>query len=369
MDHRVVEAMVDVMRGEPANASSLHQSGRLAGERIDQAVQTIGQCLGVRLDQPGGPRLVLTSGGTESNNLAINGVCPEGALAVSRVEHPSVRMAAAAAQQAGRTVHWIDVDRNGVVSLDSLGKILDDSNDPPSLVSVLSANNETGVTEPTEAIAAQCRSHGVALHVDATQTVGKLPVNLESWGCAAATFTAHKFHGPAGIGGLYLAPGVSLQPMMHGGEQQLQSRPGTEPVALIVGMALALEIAINEQPSSLKHTRTLRNRLENALLERFPSWIAQGSAVDRLPQTSCLSMIGSDRQSMLMALDLAGIDCSSGSACSSGSSPPSHVLQAMGCCEAEIGSVIRFGVSKFSTEREINESIERISNCFNKLRR
>ena len=233
----------------------------------------------------------------------------------------------------------------------------------------MSANNETGVLQPIEQAAAICRSAGVPLHIDATQSVGKLPINLDSLGAAAVTFSAHKFHGPAGIGALWINTGVSIKPMLHGGEQQLESRPGTEPVALAIGMAEALRLATQEGDESIQRMGALRDQLETGLVSQFSELRIQGAQKARLPNTSSISFLGTDRQSMLMALDMASVFCSSGSACSSGSSPPSHVLLAMRRPEAEVQSTLRFGVSKFSTPEEISRAIDSISNIYKRLRR
>ncbi|MFG0261786.1 MAG: cysteine desulfurase family protein, partial [Novipirellula sp. JB048] len=253
------------------------------------------------------------------------------------------------------------------------------------LVALMSANNETGVMQPIDQAARLCREQGVLLHVDATQSIGKVPLSLSQLGAAAVTFSAHKFHGPPGIGALWLDEAVALRPLLHGGEQQLESRPGTEPVALICGLARALQLATTELSEVQPRLRSLRDRLEQGLRSRHPELVVHGCSSSatppsdpgqpalgqpsppRLPNTSCLSFPGADRQSMLMALDFAGIALSSGSACSSGSSPPSHVLLAMGKSSTLVQSALRLGVSKFSTVSEIDHAIERISVCDNRL--
>lgn len=221
---------------------------------------------------------------------------------VSLIEHPSVLEPAKAMQMAGRTVRWVKTDSNGEVCLQSLEQAIDGDGDPASLVSIMSANNETGVIQPIEKIAGICQRRGVLLHVDATQSVGKLPIDLESLTAAAVTFSAHKFHGPPGIGGLWLSSGVKIHPMLHGGQQQLETRPGTEPTALIVAMARALELAVLEAERSAAHCRHLRDRMESVLCDRHPEIVVHGASKQRLPGTSCISFCGIDRQSMLMAL-------------------------------------------------------------------
>ncbi|TWT53498.1 Cysteine desulfurase [Rubripirellula amarantea] len=371
LDPRVADRIAKEWTLGPANPSSQHQLGQRARNRLDEAIEAIGRCLGCRLDQPGGPRLILTSGGTESNNLALRGIGHAGPLVVSQVEHPSVLATALEMQTQGRDVRFLGVDDHGQVQLDQLEGLIEQEGIRASLVSIMSANNETGVVQPIAEAAKICHRLGVPLHVDTTQTIGKQVIHLgrEYPGVSAVTFTAHKFHGPVGVGALWLAAGVDVKAIIRGGEQQLDTRPGTEPVALAVGMAQALQFAQNECEQSYPHTTKLRDRLELGLLAGHAELVVQGIKHPRLPNTTCVSFVGTDRQSLLMSLDMAGIAASSGSACSSGSSPPSHVLTAMKRPEAEIRSAIRFAVSKFSTVEEIDEAIERISQCYLRLRR
>ncbi|MCG8651940.1 MAG: cysteine desulfurase [Pirellulales bacterium] len=367
MDPRVADVIDRVLRSGPANASSQHALGQRARNQIEQSLEVIGKCLGSPLDQPGGPRLILTSGGTESNNLALLGIGNQDLL-VSRIEHPSVIAVARWLEKTGRQVHWIDAKPSGEVDLGSLDRLLDRHHATVSLVSIMSANNETGVLQPIREAAEICAAAGVPLHVDATQSIGKVTVNLTSLGAAAVTFAAHKFHGPQGIGALWVDAGVKIQPVFHGGQQQLETRPGTEPLALIVGMAEAVRLAVEELETNVSSLKPLRDRLETTLCELHPDLVVHGLGSPRLPTTSCISFVGADRQSMLMALDLAGIASSSGSACSSGSSPPSHVLQAMNVPDDQVESALRFGVSKFSTMDEIETAIRSISSVYKKLR-
>ncbi len=294
IDPRVADVLSQTLGG-PANPASQHAFGRAAREKLDRAIEMIGECLGVRLDQPGGPRLILTSGGTESNNLALRGI-GVGDLVISRVGHPSVIAVAESLRSAGRTVHWLDVDADGRVSLSHLNVILSEHRDSVGLVSVMSANNETGVLQPIGKAAELCRDSGVPMHVDATQSIGKVAFDVGSLGVSAVTFTAHKFHGPAGIGALWLDAGVKIQPLLHGGQQQLESRPGTEPVALAVAMAEALRLGVSELEHATETAHRLRNRLESELLRRHPDLVIHGRNVDRLPGTSCISFPTTDRQ-------------------------------------------------------------------------
>lgn len=377
-DPRVIDAVADAMRRGPSNASSLHRWGQRAAASISSAISSIGHSLDVTLDQPGSSRLILTSGGTEANNTAIFGIRNHAPLLISAIEHPSLIAAATIAKSRGRTVQTIAVDTNGVLNLDALssqlsshydeGKTTGDRSSAP-VVAVMSANNETGVLQRIDQVAKICDAHHAHLHVDATQSVGKVPLDLQTMKIGSLAMAAHKFHGPAGIGALILAPGVRIDPLIVGGSQQLESRGGTEPVPLVIGMAKALELAIDEMRVSIVSMLAKRNRFESAIISAEPAVVIQGVAVDRLPHTTCVSMLGADRQSMLMALDMAGVAASSGSACSSGSSPPSHVLLAMGRPPNEVESALRFGVSKFTTDSEIDTAVVKVVDCYRRLRR
>lgn len=369
IDPVVVEAMINCFAQGPMNASSQHAIGRAARKALDAAMSLIGCQLNADVDSPGGDQLVITSGGSESNNLALYGIGDANApLVVSSIEHPSVLAVASSMQSSGREVRVLPVSRDGIVDVQQAQTLISMS-PKPGLVSMMSANNETGVIQPIDHVATFCRRLGVPLHVDATQTIGKLPFDFKSTDAAAITFTAHKFHGPAGIGGLLIRSGVSVRPMLLGGEQQLGKRPGTEAVPLVVGMAKALAVAVAGQQEVASRLRALRDSMETRLSKSIEGIIFHGKQQDRLPGTSCFSTPGVDRQAMLMALDLAGLACSSGSACASGSSRPSHVLEAMGVGETAINSAIRVGMSKFSTADEVDASIDTICRQHRRLRR
>jgi len=369
IDPAVADAIMVALKSGPMNASSQHAIGRAAHNKLDSAISEIGQLLGADVDSPGGDQLILTSGGSESNNLAIFGIGdPTAPLVVSAIEHPSVLAAAVMTQHAGREVRVIPVDSTGSIDI-AAARLLITKLPLPSLVSVMSANNETGVIQPTTNLADICQPLSIPLHIDATQTIGKLPFAFPSSGAAAVTFTAHKFHGPAGIGGLLTRSGVTVRPMIHGGEQQLAKRPGTESIPLAIGMAIALRLAVRDSESIACRLRSMRDRLEQELSNGIEKIVFYGQDVARLPGTSCFSLLGVDRQAMLMALDLAGLACSSGSACASGSSRPSHVLQAMGVTEAALESALRLGMSKFSTTEEAVLAAETICLQYRRLRR
>lgn len=370
IDPAVVQAMMEVWQSGPLNASSQHAAGRSARNRLDDAVSQIGQLLGADVDSPGGDSLVLTSGGTEANNLALWGIGnPAMPLVVSAVEHPSVLQYASQQAAAGRPVCVIPVDSSGVIDLVAAAEMIAMATPRPSLVSVMAANNETGVIQPIEQLASICGAAGVPLHVDATQSIGKLPVDFHRLGVAALTASAHKFHGPAGVGLLLIRSGIALRPLMHGGQQQLGNRPGTEAVALAVGMAEALRIALAVHEQASLRVRAFREAFELALQNEHPELVVHGSGAPRLPGTSCISFPGAERQTMLMALDVAGVCCSSGSACASGSSQPSHVLTAMGASRGLVDTALRFGFSRLSTPEDCSLATAAILRCYGRLGR
>ncbi len=346
-------------------------------------------------------QVIFTSGGTEANNLALFGLCGagQGRLIISAIEHPSVVGPAEELQGRGWTLEWLRVSADGVVDVDHLRDLLSD-NEAGGVASVMLGNNETGVLQPVR----QCRPRvlsrpgdetssvatgksrfakqprdstprppgtgGLLIHTDAVQVAGKLPVDFRELGIDAMTVSAHKFHGPRGIGALIVRHGVQLQPILHGGFQQAGLRPGTEDVALAVGMFTALRLWRDEAGERAARMEQLRDSLEQQLRAGDPSIVINGAAaVQRLPHTSNISFPGLDRQAMLMALDLAGVACSTGSACASGSSEPSPVLLAMGLDEGVISGALRFSLGATTTFAEIDEAARRILRVANDLRR
>lgn len=382
--------MVQAWDSGPLNPSSQHAAGRHAQHLLDQSLAKVAQLLGTDIVRTGYSQLLLTSGGTEANHWAFHGlVPPECPRWISQIEHPSLLEPARHHASLGFPLQWIPVDAHGQVSLasltDQLQKSLGSPLDPHQLdlnhrrasprgfLSVMAANNETGVLQPLAELAQLCNDWGLLFHTDATQWVGKMPLHFDQLGVHALTFTPHKFHGPVGVGGLLLATGhnrlrVKIEPLWLGGQQQLALRPGTEPVALAVGMARALELAIESLPWASSHCLELRNHFEQTLCAAFPDCQIHGAAVERLPGTTSISFPGIDRQTLLMRLDMVGVACSTGSACTSGSSEPSHVLAAMGLSEDHLDSSVRFGLSRLSTREEIGEALDRILNSINKLR-
>lgn len=354
MDERVVEAMLPYLREQYANPSSVHHFGQQARHAVEEARASMAGLLGVRARQ-----LVFTGGGTEANHLAIRGVLasrPEKRhIVTTPVEHDSVLRLMERLEEEGYRVTRVPVDAAGRLDAAAFEAALSEET---ALASVMHANNETGVIFPIEELAAITAGRGVPLHVDATQTVGKLAVDLKMIPLGLATLAAHKFHGPKGVGAMLVSRGVRPRPLLVGGHQERDLRAGTENVAGIVGMAEALRLAVENLEVENTTVRGLRDRLEAGILERVSIAAVHGDRARRLPNTSNIGFARLEAEAILMLLSNEGVCASSGSACSTGSLEPSHVLQAMGVDEATAHGAVRFSLSRFTTADEIERVLE-----------
>ena len=370
LDPTVRKTMGDADERYFANPASQHQFGRQARSQIDVMTELILVQLGVSTGGMSDDELILTSGGTESNNLALRGLLPVGGhLLVPRTEHPSITATAEQLARENFTVSMLDVSSEGVVCLDGLEQQLAGATGASGvLVSVMFGNNETGVLQPVDEVARLCREFGAKFHTDAAQAVGKTAVSFSDLGADAMTFAPHKFHGPKGIGALLVKHAVNVTPFMFGGAQQYGIRPGTECPTLVAGMAKALQCAQRELDEREAHLRSLRDELESLVCASIDDVVVVGGNVARLPQTSCLAFPRVDRQALLMALDLRGLACSTGSACASGSSEPSPVLLAMGLPDDIVGGAIRLSVGQQNTEQEVRTAAEWIIEAVQALR-
>lgn len=313
------------------------------------------------------PEVVFTSGGTESNNAAIFGQTPgrTGTIALPSGEHPSVEMAVRRLESTGWSRATLALDEHGAIPPDSMTS-LDWSS--LRLVTLLLAHHETGVIQPVGELAEMCRSHGVPLHLDAVQAVGKIDVNFHALGATSLSLGAHKFHGPRGIGALLIREDSRLSPLLFGGHQEREHRAGTEPVALAVGMAKALEVWHSDRHRFRSSVTSLRDRLEAQLLSNCVPVVVHGAGAERLPNTLNLAFPGCDGEALLVALDLAGVCCSMGSACASGSSEPSPILLAMGCTRELARASLRFSVGRENTIEEIDHAAQRIATIVQRMR-
>jgi cysteine desulfurase len=368
----VAAAMAEAEGMRYANPASQHAAGRLAHRVLEETREEIARLLGADLTDRAPDRLIFTSGGTEANSLALLGAGEgmssgfrvqgsAGRFAISAIEHPSVSATADYLGTLGWRIERLDVTHDGIVRLGCLDALLSDQ-PLPRLVSVMLANNETGVIQPVVQIAKRCAAVGVPVHTDAVQAIGKIPVNFRELGVAAMTVAAHKLGGPRGIGALVVRRGVDLRPILHGATQQLGLRPGTESVVLPIGFLGALRAWRREGEAWAAKMAGLRDRFEAGVHEALPRAVINGAGVARLPNTSNVAIVGHNRQALFMTLDLAGICCSTGSACASGSSEPSPTLLAMNLPREVVDSTLRFSLGPSTTEIEIDEVIRQLRN-------
>ena len=312
-------------------------------------------------------RLLFTSGATESNNLAILGLAgvEPGKIVISSIEHPSLLGPAEHLRRSGWELELISVDSNGIVDLNHAAELITPGT---RLVSLMLGNHETGAIQPVSEIAVICQSAGVPLHTDATQVVGKIPVDFNALQVDSLSFSAHKFHGPPGIGGLLMKQDLDLHPVFYGGFQQAAYRPGRESPALATGMWCALEICSKNATQHENELAQCRDQFEQQLQERLPWVIIICQAGPRLPHTSNIAFPGIDRQALMMALDQGGLACSTGSACASGSSDPSPVLLAMGLEDEVVGGALRFSFGRFNKLQESSRAAEIVATTASRLR-
>ena len=361
----VLEAMLPYFSEHFGNASSAHAYGQEAKGAVEEARAQVAALLN---GTPG--EIVFTSGGTESDNLGVIG----GALAlpfkgrhviVSAIEHDAVRHAADALERDGFTVTRVGPDTRGVVHPESIEAAI---RPDTALVSVMAANNETGVVQPMAEIGAICQKRGVVFHVDAVQAAGKIPIDVQAWQATMATITGHKYYGPKGAGALYIKRGFKPVPLQHGGDHEKGRRAGTENVPAIVGLGKASELALRELDESAPRITRLRDRLEAEILRGVPNVIRHGEGAPRVPNTAHLSFVGAEGEHLILSLDMKGIAVSSGAACKAGSSHPSHVLLAMGVPREVAQSAVRFSLGRCSTEQEVDRVLEILPAVVSKLR-
>ncbi len=359
----VAAAMQPYLTELYGNPSSLHAFGQASQHAIEQAREQV-----ARLVQAQPREIIFTSGGTESDNLAIFGTLAahptKKHIVTTAVEHPAILNTCERLEKQGYKVTYIAVDRLGHLDLDAFAAALTPDT---AIASVMHANNETGVLFPLEQIAELSASRGVALHVDAVQTAGKLPIDVRKLPVNLLSISAHKLHGPKGIGALFVRKGTRLRSMTIGGHQERDIRPGTENLSGIVGFGEAAERAAAEPPETRERVLALRNRLEKGILERFEYAHMNGDPANRIYNTTNIGFESLEAEAILIALSEAGICASSGSACSSGSLEPSHVLKAMGIAERTAHGAIRFSLSRYTTQGEIDHTLDLLPGILSKL--
>jgi len=346
------------------NPSSMHTFGGQIGTKIRQAREQVAELLGCDPSE-----IVFTSGGTESDNAAINGtlaaVPNKRKVITTRIEHQAVLAVCRELENHGYVVVELAVDKDGQLDLNELQENIDDDT---ALVTIMYANNETGVIFPIDKIAEIVTSRGVVFHMDAVQAVGKIPLNLSKCHIDFLSLSGHKLHGPKGVGVLYVRKGTRLSPFMLGGHQEGGRRAGTENVPAIIGLGKACELAAKSIKEENDKIKQLRDKLEDAILKRCPDARLNGDKHNRLPNTANISFEYIEGEAILLMLDKFGICASSGSACTSGSLEPSHVLRAMGVPFTAAHGSIRFSLSRYNTEEEVDYTLEKLPSIVNRLR-
>ena len=365
LDPEVLEAMLPYLSERFGNPSSVHSFGREARKALEEARTTVARLIGAAEKEA----LVFTSGGTEANNFAIKGAAyayrERGRhLIASAVEHPAVLETLHYLSRDGFDVTLLPVDPEGLLDLEALERAI---RQDTILISLMHANNETGVLFPIADVGRITRERGVLFHTDAIQGFGKVPIDVEALGVDLLSLSAHKLYGPKGVGALYIRPGLRMIPLHHGGHQEQEKRGGTTNVAGVVGLARAAELAHARIGEEEERLRFLRDKLEGGILEWIEGVRRNGHPISRLPNTSSLSFEGIDTESLLVGLDLEGIAASSGSACSSGSLKPSHVLKSMGVPEG--WASLRLSLGRGTTEEEIDYVLEVLPILVERLRK
>jgi cysteine desulfurase len=339
----VLEVLEGALRDIYGNASSIHREGQAARRLLENAREAVAGLIGAAARE-----LIFTSGGTESNNAAIFGaIPPEGRfhIVTSAIEHPSVAEAVRELERRGHSVTAVDPSRDGEVAADAMIAAI---RPETRLVSLMMANNETGVLQPVAAVGAACRERGVHFHVDAVQAAKKVPIEVDRIQCDTLALSAHKLHAPKGIGALYVRRGISMASHLHGGAQERRRRPGTENVPLAAAFAAAVAL-----PDASGQMASLRDSFEQEIRSSLAVTI-NGASVRRLPNTSNVTFRSGDGEGIVIALDLAGVAASTGSACSSGRVEPSPVLLAMGLSPEDARATVRFSLSRFNTADELS---------------
>jgi len=363
----VVDAMLPYFQKRFGNASSLHFFGQENRDAVDGARAHVASLINAEPEE-----VIFTSGGTESDNLAIRGalrarrrISPANHIVTSQIEHPAVLKTCMDLQEDGCRVSYVPCDTNGVVRLDLLEEALTGDT---AIVSVMLANNETGVIQPIREISALARSRGAVFHVDAVQGAGKIPVDVEGLGVDLLSISAHKFYGPKGIGALYVRRGTALEPVYTGGSHECGLRPGTENIPGIVGLGEAARISKEELPREMARIGGLRDRLERGAVALVDGIVVAGASAPRVPNTSSMIVSRVEGEAITLRFSMLGFAISSGSACSSGANEPSYVLTAMGFDPGIAQGGIRISLGIANTDEEVDAFLEAFPQVVSRLR-
>jgi len=365
VDDLVLESMLPCFRETFGNASSVHLFGQEARTIVEDARRSVAELLGADTRE-----IVFTSGGTESDNSALWGIFrsgfrPGNHIITTKIEHPAILATCKALESAGAEITYVPVDSSGRVDPGAIESAIREST---LLISVMHANNETGIIQPVEEIGKIARQRGVLLHTDAVQSIGKIPTDAGALGADLLSMSGHKIHGPKGIGVLYIRKGTKIAPFMTGGSHERKRRAGTENVPAIAGIGAAARLARERLPEMQTRVAGLRDRLEGQAMTRIPGARVNGKG-PRLPSISNLSFERLEGEAAVIAMDLEGVAISTGSACSSGSLDPSHVLMAMGLRPEVVQGSLRFSLCYQNTEQEIDRAVQILETVVQRLRK
>ncbi|MBZ5643975.1 MAG: cysteine desulfurase NifS [Acidobacteriia bacterium] len=361
----VLAAMLPYFGESYGNASSIHAFGQDARGAVERARLSVAALMGAQPSE-----ITFSSGGTESNNQAIFGVLgsapePGRHVITSAIEHVAVLDSCKELAKRGVDVTFLRVDRDGLVNPEDVRRAIRPAT---ALITLMLANNELGTVEPIEEIGKIAAENGIVFHTDAVQAAGKIPIDVARLGVHLLSIAAHKFYGPKGVGALYVRKGTQLRPLLHGGHSERDRRPGTEDVAAIAGMGKAADLAIKNLQEEAARIGALRDRLEKGLLERVPHCWVNGARAPRTPNTTNMTFPFIEGEAMVIALDLKGIACSTGAACSSGAVEPSHVLTAIGLSPEDARATLRLSLGHQNTREEIDFALETIPAVIERLR-
>lgn len=365
VDTEVAKLTVEYMTEKFGNASSVHAFGREARKAIDEARDKVAALLNASSNE-----IFFTSGGTEGDNLALKGIAfanrkKGNHIITSAIEHHAILHTCEYLEKQGFTITYLPVDEYGMVSIEELKNAITDKT---ILISIMFANNEVGTIQPVQKIGQLAREKGIYFHTDAVQAVGSYPIDVKELNIDLLSFSGHKFHGPKGIGGLYVRKGVRIEAIQHGGAHERNMRAGTENVPGIVGLGKAAEVAQNEMDKKIAHITALRDKLIKGVMEVIPHTKLNGHPTERLPGSANFSFLFLEGESLLLNLDLKGIAASSGSACTSGSLDPSHVLLAMGLTHEVAHGSLRLTLGRGNTEAEVDYCLEVLPEIVERLR-
>ena len=381
VEPQVLDAMLPYFSADFANASSIHTPGQRARAAVETAREQVAALVGARPQE-----IVFTSGGTESDNHAIFGVIAERVghvfppvaasslsdsplakphIITTTIEHEAVLNACQALEKQGVRVTYLPVDREGIVDSESVRRAICPET---ALITIMHANNELGTVQPLEEIGRIAKEHKIYFHTDAVQSAGKIPIDVNDVNVDLLSLSGHKLYAPKGAGALYVRSGTHLRQLLYGGHHQRGFRPGTENVAGIVGLGKAVEIARNSLSNDAQRVASLRDKLERGLVERIPQIRVNGALAPRTPNTTNVMFAGIEGEALVIALDLKGLACSVGAACSSGAVEPSHVLTAIGLSQEEAKSSLRFSLGRHTAESEIDFALRVIPEAVAQLR-